>query len=934
MSKQDFHITNEYQCTYRNISNNDDQLVNTISKSLHLQTVYSRGKKLVPSQFLRKSTDQQNLNMIEQKKISPKKYSQSKLQILLQNNSNKFVNAKQLLNKYSQKCSNIKIVDQAANQSNMSQQNKNQNMNSQNQQNYEQLSKKKFRRIDHSIKFNTEPKKIQQNKVSVPFSASPSKRKLVNFQQPKFKDDFSEDDNENYYLPQVEQLSKKMVVSKQRSSSPLKNLRTNSNAIKGQKNENFKISLKVNKRYIHNLEQQSTRREEASSSSFYQNSQRTAIIPQNQIIREQLNQKQNQEKQKQQQPIFSSEEENKVTNDETEFSDDMFKHNIHNISKEDQKTVKMSEIQIQRRDGFIKKIQKNDEKDVKKQKSIISSNNLSLNSTDSQDENTSTKSKICEKNPQLSEDPINQEFLEEFTQVNKLFVQDNLELQVLIDRERVQLFHKKSSSADVMVSINLPEKTESAINRYVSMLRKVKLEAIEKNSNSQINCKKYQTKDYTWSPYDLVILIDDNISVKNMTSIKSSINFIVQQSSQFDRICLIFPNSQEITKSKLVKCDLSNKEYLKDILKYVNPRGDVESIELLDQALEILNKRQEKNFISQIYYFTEGYNIKKSDEMINLLQKKNQFTYFLSTFHLKNNNCDSSIQQISYSQQGDYHFIEDTSNLPLIAAKALGQLKSTVGFKSSAMIMPTLDKKFIEKITTERRYGGSGIWKEDDELEAQSIDLYNLIAGCSKNYSLRYSFPATGYLIGDEWIEKPTFKAACLVFFESQKYQQYIYNEQIKKVTFENGDIYKTEQESLINNPYNPTVLRNSFKYQIIDSFEILIQNLQDKLESEYSLIKFEENLESILQEYFVEISLHFEEFLEDIAQLHQKIQKNGNQSINNNLNNLLNSFLNAHKYQKSQLSKTDISFNTQISEYYMNYAQFYFQRICQNQIV
>ncbi|KAL4461019.1 hypothetical protein ABPG74_016491 [Tetrahymena malaccensis] len=931
MSKQDIAYTNQYQCAYTNVCNNDDQQLSTISKSLHLQTVYSRGKKLVPTQFFRKSTDQQNLNMLEQKKISPKKYSQSKFQILLQNNSNKFVNTNQQINKYSQKCSNIKIVDQAANQADTSQQCENQNISTQNQQNNEHLSKKKFRRLDHSIKFNTEPKKIQQNKVNIPFSASPSKRKLVNFQQPKFKDDFSEDDNENYYLPQVEQFSRKKEVSKQRSSSPLKNMRKNSNTLQGQKNENFKISLKINKRYNNNLEQQATRREETSSSSFCQNSQRTAITTQNKI-REQQNQKQNQEKQKQQQPIFSSEEENKATNDETEFSDDMFKQNILSPSKEDQKNLKMSEIQIQRRDGFSKKIQKNDESDSKKQKQTISSNNISLNSTDSQDEQSSTKSKLCEKQLQLGEDPLNQEFLEEFTQVNKLFVQDNLELQVLIDRERVQLFHKKSSSADVMISINLPEKTESAINRYVSMLRKLKLENSERNSNPQINSKKYETKDYTWSPYDLIILIDDNISARNIVNIKKSINFIVQQSSQFDRICLLFPNSSEITKSKLVKCDLSNKEYLIDILNFVNPRGDVESIELLEQALEVLNKRQDKNFVSQIYYFTEGQNIKKSDEMINLLQQKNQFTFFLSTFHLKNNNCDSSIQQISYSQQGDYHFIEDASSLSMIAAKALGQLKSTVGFKSSAMIMPTLDKKFIGKVTTERRYGGSGIWKEDEELDAQSIDLYNLIAGCSKNYSLKYSFPATGYLIGDEWIEKPAFKAACLVFFESQKYQQYIYNEQIKKVTFENGDIYKTEQESQINNPFNPAVLRNSFKYQIIDSLEILIQNLQQKFESEYSLLKFEESLEQILQDYFVEISLHFEEFLEDISQLHSKLQKGGNQSPNNNLSNQLISFFNAHKYQKSQLSKTEISFNTQISEYYMNYAQFYFQRICQNQ--
>ncbi|KAL4506941.1 hypothetical protein ABPG72_001362 [Tetrahymena utriculariae] len=931
MSKQNF--VNTYQSAYSYICNNDNQQLSTISKSLHLQTVYSRGKKLMPTQLCRKSTDSQNLSMVEQKKISPKKYSQQKFLILLQNNSNKFVNTKQLLNKYSQKCSNIKIVDQAVNQQNISQQDVMQNLSSQYQQNNNYHSKKKFRRIEHSIKFNTEPKKNQQSKVRIPFSASPSKRKLVNFQQPKFKDDFSEDDNNNYYLPKVEQSSKKNEVSQQRSSSPLKNMRNNSNTLKGYKNENFQISLKINKRYINNLEQQTTRREEALSSSFYQNVQRAALITQNQI-REQLNQKQIQEKQKKQQLIFSSEEENKATNDETEFSDDMFKQNMDTISNEDQKTLKMSAIQIQRRDGFAQKIQKNDQNDHKKQKSTILSNNLSLNSTDFQDEQSSTISKLYKKQSQLGEDLINQEFLEEFTQVNKQFVQDNLELQVLIDRERVQLFHKKSSSADVMISINLPEKTESAINRYVSMLRKSKLEISEKNSNPQINCKKYQTKDYTWSPYDLVILIDDNISAKNIANIKKSINFIVQQSSQFDRICLLFPNSSEITKSKLVKCDLLNKEYLQNILNYVNPRGDVEPIALLEQALEVLDNRQDKNFISQMYYFTEGQNIKKSDEMINLLQQKNQFTFFLSTFHLKNNNCDSSIQQISYSQQGEYHFIEDASSLPLIAAKALGQLKSTVGFKSSAMIMPALDKKFIQKITTERRYGGSGIWKEDEELDAQSIDLYNLIAGCSKNYSLKYSFPATGYLIGDEWIEKPAFKAACLVFFESQKYQQYIYNEQIKKVTFQNGDIHKTEQESLINNPYNPTVLRNCFKYQIIDSLEILTKNLQDKFEYKYSLIKFEENLESILQEYFVEISLHFEEFLEDISKLHQKIQKQGNQSINNNLSNQLTSFLNAHKYQKSQLSKTQISFNTQISEYYMNYAQFYFQRIYQNQNV
>lgn len=84
--------------------------------------------------------------------------------------------------------------------------------------------------------------------------------------------------------------------------------------------------------------------------------------------------------------------------------------------------------------------------------------------------------------------------------------------------------------------------------------------------------------------------------------------------------------------------------------------------------------------------------------------------------------------------------------------------------------MPIINKNFIEQIILERKYGGESIWKGDDELKAQSIDMYNIVAGCSKSYSLKFSFPATKYLIGDEWVEKEVFKTACLVFFESQKY--------------------------------------------------------------------------------------------------------------------------------------------------------------------
>ncbi|EAS01450.2 hypothetical protein TTHERM_00151630 (macronuclear) [Tetrahymena thermophila SB210] len=572
-----------------------------------------------------------------------------------------------------------------------------------------------------------------------------------------------------------------------------------------------------------------------------------------------------------------------------------------------------------------------------------------------------------------NDEQLDSSYLSDFIEVNRNYIEENLQVCLNADKSCVDLHQGKSSFIDVMVSIELPEKSQQLIEPFVDSFRRNQQDQIRKqdiilsrNQGVPLRNKIYNTRDYITSPYDLIIVLDVNMNQQVLKQVLDSIEFIISNSNKNDRISLIIPIGNKILKSNLVRCSNAMKKILVDVLQKVQTNSRLSNHRALLNAFWTIQERKCENYQTAVFWYQYGQITKSFSEQIKEdlihLNIKTSFSFY--NFHIKNPHDDSInyaknlftteafsqnyLQNLSHMNGGYYYFIENGTQIAQFSAKALGSVKTLVGFKVSATVSKCLNQQtinrnqmksnqnkvfledkinnYIPSAKIDLMYGGDAVWRENESHQEYCIDLPQINSGISKQFNLRFSFQGTNIQIPKENCQHQVFKAHFYVCHENlYEDQKYIIRDSILQLNFRNYNIQDSPQ-IFINND----VLKNSYKYKLLPEL-IDYLKLIEKGEHQYASKKLEEsksyinnlfNCSSILATdnliQFTESLKHYSKYPEDFS-ANKKYE--------------ISAFLQSQMLQKAETFQKKLNYGIQLSDYSMNYMQFYLQNLATQNI-
>ncbi|EAS01452.2 hypothetical protein TTHERM_00151650 (macronuclear) [Tetrahymena thermophila SB210] len=434
-----------------------------------------------------------------------------------------------------------------------------------------------------------------------------------------------------------------------------------------------------------------------------------------------------------------------------------------------------------------------------------------------------------ENNSQFKESLINQDFIQYFRFFNKKFIEDNLKVSLETDKKMQELNQIESTcSADVMMRIQIPEKSIENLQKYESQWKqhyKVQYryqDLTQSNKKLPFNqfSQKYNLSQLIYTPYDLFILIED-ISVQYT---KRAVEFLLLNSYENDRVCLIYVQNDEIYNTPLLNCNQQNKNYLKNIIQNIQC-GNLKQehkVSIFERLKNLIEQRFEVNFLTQAIWFTHGVSLKQTTQITykyNLIDKKYRFQ--VSIFEYIDDNLKSFINKLAFQSSGNYYLIPSHSNqseqIPFVA-ETLCQIKKTISFKCSGMVRRLTELEYAQynqnqiknailpKMQIIQKYGGQKVWKEDTIFQGNQILIPYLQHDSDYKYYINYQFQLEQQRkynqIEDQNI--PILKVVCLCFLDQIKNSDYIFKQSSLELQFNIKTLNnQISEEPLKNNQDN-----------------------------------------------------------------------------------------------------------------------------------
>ncbi|KAL4506940.1 hypothetical protein ABPG72_001361 [Tetrahymena utriculariae] len=571
-----------------------------------------------------------------------------------------------------------------------------------------------------------------------------------------------------------------------------------------------------------------------------------------------------------------------------------------------------------------------------------------------------------------NDEQLDSSYLSDFIEVNRNYLEENLQVCLTADKSCVDLYSGKSSFVDVMVSIELPEKSQQVIEPFVDAFRRNQQDQIRKqdiilsrNQGVPLRNKTYNTIDYITSPYDLIIVLDVNMNQSVLKQVLDSIEFIISNSNKNDRISLIIPFGNKILKSNLVRCSNSIKKTFVEVLQKVQTNSKLSNHRALLNAFWTIQEKKYENYQTSIFWYSYGQITKSFSEQIKEdlihLNIKTSFSFY--NFHIKNPHDDSInyakslftdsfsqnyLQNLSHMNGGYYYFVENGGQIAQFNAKALGSVKTLVGFKVSATVSKCLNQQilnrnlikskqnqifmedktntYIPSAKIDLMYGGDAIWRENENHQQYSIDLHQINSGISRQFNLRLSFQGTSIQIPKENGQHQVFKAHFYTCHENlYEVQKYIIRDSILQLNFRNYDTQNSPQITI-----NNEVLKNSYKYKLLPELVEFLK-LIEKGEHHYAAKKLEESISYINNLFNCSTNLAADNLIKFTESLrhYQKYPED----LSTNKKYEISAFLQSQMLQKAETFQKKMNYEIQLSDFSMNYIQFYLQNLATQSI-
>ncbi|KAL4461020.1 hypothetical protein ABPG74_016492 [Tetrahymena malaccensis] len=439
-----------------------------------------------------------------------------------------------------------------------------------------------------------------------------------------------------------------------------------------------------------------------------------------------------------------------------------------------------------------------------------SSENTTIPNQDIQNASDIDKEFDVENNNQFRESLINQDFIQYFRFFNKKFIENNLKVSLETNKKQQELNEiENTCSADVMMRIQIPEKSKENLSKYESSWKQHYKVQYRYQDLSQSNKKlpfnqfsqKYNISQLIYTPYDLFIIIED-ISIQQT---KRAVEFLLLNSYENDRVCLIYVQNDQIYNTPLLNCNLQNKNYLKNIISNVQQSQCLkqdQKVSIFERLKNLIEQRFQVNFLTQAIWFSHGVSLKQTTQITykyNLIDKRLRFQ--VNIFEYIDENIKSFISKLAFQSSGNYYLIQSHSNqseqIPFVA-ETLCQIKRTISFKCSGMVRRLTELEYAQynqnqmksallpKMQILYKYGGQKVWKEDTIFQGNQILIPYLQHNSDYKYYINYQFQLDQqrkyYQVEDQNI--PILKVVCLCFLDQIKNSDYIFKQSSLELQF------------------------------------------------------------------------------------------------------------------------------------------------------
>lgn len=107
---------------------------------------------------------------------------------------------------------------------------------------------------------------------------------------------------------------------------------------------------------------------------------------------------------------------------------------------------------------------------------------------------------------------------------------------------------------------------------------------------------------------DLILAIDTSGSMSGtkIKLVKETLNFLVEELKEIDRLCLIEFNNEMRVLTGLSSMNKKNKTHFKKVIKRINAGGSTNIKAAIDQAMKIICDRKETNELTSIMLLSDG----------------------------------------------------------------------------------------------------------------------------------------------------------------------------------------------------------------------------------------------------------------------------------------------------------------------------------------
>ena len=209
---------------------------------------------------------------------------------------------------------------------------------------------------------------------------------------------------------------------------------------------------------------------------------------------------------------------------------------------------------------------------------------------------------------------------------------------------------------------------------------------------------------------DIICVIDisGSMSGEKLDMVKRTLNFMIAQLSEIDRICIVSFNNSATKLMPLTVMNNKGKSLAATVTNYLNAGGGTNIIEGLRYALTIALMRNLVNYTIDILLLSDGEDNEQSSSLYRARDCFASFdqynmSYAVHTFGYGHEHDSELLGEIAHIKNGSFHFIEEPEDIRHSFSHCLGEILSVVArdVKVSLAVQPCPIPFSIGKVHSE-----------------------------------------------------------------------------------------------------------------------------------------------------------------------------------------------------------------------------------------